>query len=208
MSTVVLIFVMLIGTFPEITNIPEYKNVLGLGGKWTATIFHFPSDALSSLAYLTNDIQSYRNYTIVIKRKSQYCLQWLQLLGIDDTWNIIDTKHVKAANLITLSHGGNNGASVYELEWMAAKLREVSVDDTKVLPGTPRIALIYRPIHGKRGILNHEDILQTLQNIGKVVQVPRTISENRMMSIRDQIKAYSNATIVIGSHGAGICIIL
>eukprot|EP00039_Didymoeca_costata_P029636 m.25630 g.25630 ORF g.25630 m.25630 type:complete len:413 (+) comp7724_c0_seq1:144-1382(+) len=179
------------------------ENVVYLGGQMSARVYHFPNDVLTSLAYLPKDnLEDYRNYTFLIVQKSGYCLEWLELLGIDwKTWHIVNDESVKAKNLIIPARQHEWGANVYGLEWLSKKLRDERFGNIDETPKRKKLIFTYRPLNGTRGLFNRDELLEEIKKDANIEVVDARAHGG---SLRQQIDMYSDATIIVGTHGAAL----
>eukprot|EP00039_Didymoeca_costata_P024337 m.10048 g.10048 ORF g.10048 m.10048 type:complete len:449 (+) comp4189_c0_seq1:441-1787(+) len=183
-----------------------YNSVLSLAGRFSQRVYHFPADAVSSLAYFPN-LHRMNNLTIHISYKDKYCLEWLSFVGItEDKFKIVDDYHVKSKEMFTPTYGLRRLPTVYQLEWLANTLRPKDFGDlNNPKLQTKRIVFLYRPvvngsIKQTRGLYNRKEVRKVLQETGReVVDVP----SEKYKTIAQQIDLYSTVDIIVGTHGAG-----
>eukprot|EP00039_Didymoeca_costata_P021167 m.343619 g.343619 ORF g.343619 m.343619 type:complete len:422 (-) comp23090_c0_seq1:21-1286(-) len=178
----------------------KFDKVVSITGRFSQRTYHFPADAFSALAYFP-DIHKMKNVTLHINYKNQWSLDWLALHNITEDNFRIQGGNAGSKELLTPVYGHLKLPTIYQLEWLS-RFRPKNVgtlDKPKFTKN--RIAFIYRPVDGMRGLNNRDEVRKVLEDTGMdVVDVP---SEN-YTTLRQQIDLYSTVDIVVGTHGAGL----
>lgn len=178
-------------------DFPWYDVVISLGAGATGT-YHFPIECFTALAGLDSAVL---NSSVIHIPGGSYMEDWLALVGVRKS-QIITTATIGARLLIVPEMAKCGLPYADQLTWLATTVRQ-SVFQNRTVPAIK-----------KKIILIVRKKVRIVENINKVEQVVKAFatnhqyefvkhSDNELPSLRDQIRMFSDASIVVGSHGAG-----
>ena len=187
------------------TNSNEYNHdkVISISNKWGSGIWHFPMECLSSLCVY--DTKTLQNIIIHVTKKTKFVLLWTDMLRIPRE-NIIDGNTVdgiKDLDVPFKSPVGNPSEDHVQFLRKLVKL-QIKVDHKSQ---SNKCIIIKRS--SKRSLKNHNQLELVMKYFCKNNGLELYIhDDSKLPGIQQQIQVFSEASLVIGPHGAGGIFIL
>ncbi len=182
------------GNLPSPRSVPGRLAVLDVshGGNY----FHFLFDCLPRLGLLPPDNQIDFYY---VRHRKSFQRQYLQLLGVDPAKVIDAEQHplIKAECLCLPSLPGISGNPSLASFNFLRRLKSESISEPGAEGSEQRIYISRRDA-GSRLFPNESEIQTVLSNHNfRIVELGR-------MSVAEQIALFSQASVVVAPHGAGL----
>ena len=176
----------------DINNSLKINKGIYICGKWSNEYWHFIYEYMSSIL----NIEDYKEYKIIVNKKSKPVLEWLNLLDILPE-NIINNSY--STNKLIIPRPQNCGNPSNEI---LLKLRNILLTKVEIKKQN-NLVLIKRTKN--RFIKNNEELKKYLLNYCRLKKYNLIIhDDDNLPSIKNQLSLFSNAIIVIGPHGAGL----
>jgi len=176
-------------------SLPRYAQVVTLAAHWGAAIWHFPMEALVALRHI--DTETLAASVVHLPARNRYIEQWCDLAGV--RWNKTVTGSVRAVRLLAPRMSVCGMPYTMQLDWLAglvargvglaaAHLNIVIMRRTKSGRRVHNFAAVERIVH---------DFVD--ENGGRIV----LHDDAQLPTLREQLRLFAHASIVIGPHGAG-----
>ena len=181
----------------SIQNVIYLQSVISIASMWSCGIWHFPYEALFALKTLPPDILN--NTKIHVSKKTDFILQWLNLINIDSsqivTGNIFSNK-------IYLPRMGKCGNPYYsQINWLKDKVNDNVKDIVIKHESLKYVILIKRTNH--RVLNNYTQLENELKQFSKDQNLELYIHDDSCLPmVKDQLNIFSKAKYVFASHGA------
>jgi len=175
--------------------------------EYPGAYYHYVSEGLTRLTYVREQYPDLlENSKVLIHTSADDAISqdWARLMGIS-TKGGKDTRLVRgrwmAKKAIYPPSNDCFDPDKHALQGMQSALESLHPGIRKALPleGAPPTALLLQRAH-KRVILNHDDVVQKLQEAGWEVEV---LSELDMPNAFTQCSMFHRAQMIAGPHGAG-----
>lgn len=169
----------------------QHDLVVSISGVWSWGIWHFPCESFCAL--INTGIPT--DAKIHVNAATNYVRSWLKLIGIEDDRIIHGT--VKAKTLIVPEQGACASPYPEQIDWLTNICRQ----DTELLPFRLLILSKRTKSRGWRNFKQVENVcVQLAQKLGLRLYLH---DDSNLPSLKDQQRAFRNASIVVAPHGGG-----
>jgi Glycosyltransferase 61 len=193
--------------------------VISLGAGASGT-YHYPMELLVALAGIDEEVVN-RSH-ILIPERSRYTLGWLNVINVTSA-RVIDKGHVFAETLLVPEMGRCGWTFRDQILWLAHKAqlkldehremlalkraeenRNISMFTNYTTDSRPVLVLLERSVTS-RGSPNRVHVRRVVNSFANNAGYRVVIhgERGRFPSILNQIALFSNASIMISTHGAG-----
>ena len=171
----------------------KIDSVISITSMWSNGIWHFPFEAFVSLMSIPKDILI--NTKIHIADKSNYIIQWLNLLNISETQLITGDIYAKT---IYFPRMGKCGSPYYsQIKWLK------NIINNNILNSQYEYVILIKR-NNSRKLKNYNNLEVLLKNFCKNVNLNLYIHDDiNLPSLLEQQQIFSKAKIVFTPHGAG-----
>jgi capsular polysaccharide biosynthesis protein len=172
------------------------ESVALLAIKDSAIYYHWMMDVIPRILLLQQNGIQVQRYIVNSSKQASFQKESLALLGISPSQIIesSDTMHIQSRRLIIPGFKGH-----VRDKWSCDSLRKALKEQNGIepIPGYERI-YISREKARKRNVQNEPEVMDLLSQYG----FRKVILE--AIPLREQIRIFSSASVIIGPHGAGL----
>ncbi len=184
-----------------------YDKVISITSGASAT-WHFPGEALVALANIDKNLL-HESFIHIPEMKS-YSIEWLELLGISKN-KIISDNVVFARNILIPEMGRCGFPYHKQIIWLANEFtkdllpKNVTTTIQSTYENYKPLRLLFIHRSRTRVITNAHEVKSYLQSYVKQHGYELDIhsDENGYPTLKEQVRRFYNADIIIASHGAG-----
>lgn len=183
-----------------INNIKKYDSVISITALWSEGIWHFPSEAFSSLKALPENILYDETIMIHVTKKTNYILSWFDLININH--NRIIEGNIFSKNTYLPRMGKCGNPYLYQINWLSKVIKNNLLKNNYSDNNEKYVIIIKRT--KKRQMINYITIEQIITNYCNKNNKKLYIhSDENLPSLVEQHYIFNKAEIVFATHGAG-----
>lgn len=172
-------------------KVNSYSNVITLSQMWGSEIWHFPMECLVGLSSV-----NINNTIIHISKKTSYCMQWCELIGLKDKQIVDGNVYAEKVTLPIMAKCEN--PSYEQIHWLKKRVSNV-IDNSK----TRNVMILVK--RTKSRTINNFDDLHTLCLVYAELHNLKLYihDDSNLPCLNDQLQIFSQAKVIIANHGAG-----
>lgn len=176
----------------------EHDELLALNHPYAGAYYHFVAETLARLTLFLNNFDIIKKIKILLPNKTKYINEYLDILGINKDQVITSNpqKNYKANKVYfprPISWGSPSREDLIRIKTIFLNILELKPIKEKII--------IIKRLKGPRQILNHDNLLNEIK---RNFPQEKIVEFDDRICIKDTIKLFSEAKLIIGPHGAGL----